>query len=297
MSLKNGAARTLLSAFFAVITTAWAAGGPNFPAAGAETHEEHYNDLVGGDVQKAVDAARKMGEIKSDRALEMLMETLMLGAPPKLAVELIRAMARHRSQRAFDLIAHYCKNRNVDVRAEALKALGRLAAKDNIPRVFSVAMNGLRDSASSVREAAAHLLVDLNKRGLDADRREEAEKVLLELLLKHRDHGSAAAALGHFGGMETARTLAVNLQDQRSAAAAKFRVQKSVGIPSGVVIEIYSEFLKREDFGPEPVRVWILKTLSTFTEPEAIAAIMHYVATTRGKNTPSVALARRLAER
>lgn len=297
MFLTNGVVKTVLAAVMVVISMNWPAGGLVVRQARAETLDEYYNDLTGGDLKKAVAAVRKMGEIKSDRVLDMLMETLLLGAPPELSVELVKAVARQRSRRAFDLIAHYCRNRNEAVRAEAVKALGRLVSKDNEDRVFSIAMRGLRDGSSAVREAAAVMLVDLNKRGLDGESREKAERVLLDLLLKHRDHGSAAAALGHFGGMETARVLAVNLQEQQRAVGGKFGVQKSGGIPAGVVIEIYSEFLKREDFGPEPVKVWVLKTLSTFTEPEAIAAIMHYVATTRGKNTPSVALARRLAER
>ncbi len=257
----------------------------------ADSLDDLYNDLVGGEEKKAVAAAKKLGKMKSDRALNLLMETLLLGAPPKLGIELVRAIGKHESPRSFELLFHYCKNRNQSLRAEAVSTLGRLINEKNKKRVFERAIQGLKDSASPVRAAAARVLVELKKKGMNEKQRAEAEEVLLQLLIKKKDQLAAGIALSKLGGMETARKLAVNLKGELPSTGI------SNEVPARIVVVIYSAFLKRDDFGPEPVRYWIIKTLGELTSPEAIATIMDYVASTAGKKTPSAVLARKIAER
>ena len=251
-------------------------------AARADRLDRIYDDLVGGDMKKSVAAAKKLGRMKPPKALDALMETLLLGAPPKLAKALVKAVGNHGSPRSFELLAHYCRNRNETVRAAALRSLARIAKAKQKKRIFEVALRGLQDGASTVRVTAAKVLVQLKKQGLSEPLQRKAEDVLLRLLIRRKDQLTAKVALSHFGGVETARALAVNIKQK---------------ITVRIVTTLYAAFLKRSDFGPEPVRVWVVKTLSDLTSPEAIAALMDYVATSQGRATASVALARKVAER
>jgi hypothetical protein len=249
----------------------------------ADRLDELHNELIGPDVSKAVKAAGRLGRMRSDKALKVLMETLLLGAPPKLSRALIEAIGRHGNASSFELLAHYTKNRDKDVRAEALEAVGRISEPKYRERIFDLALRALRDGASKVRATGARLLVDLKKAGLGEERVLRAEKVLLSLLLVRKDQLTAKIGLSQLGGARTARALAIHLNDE---------------LRERIVTTLYAAFLKRADFGPEPVRVWIVRTLEKLTGPEAIAALMDYVASASGKKTtPSVALARKIAER
>lgn len=276
MFQKNGVLRVVFAGLMVLASSGVSS------AARADRLNRYYNDLVGGDIKKSVAAAKKLGQMKTAKALDALMETLLLGAPPELAKALVKAVGNHGSPRAFELLAHYCRNRNEAVRAAALQSLARIAKPKKKKRIFEVALRGLRDGASSVRVTAAKVLVQLKKKGMDEKLQREAEDVLLRLLLRRKDQLTSKIALSHFGGVETAQALAVHLKKK---------------VTVRIVTTLYAAFLKRSDFGPEPVRVWVVKTLSNLTSPEAIAALMDYVATSRGKATASVALARKVAER
>ena len=186
--------------------------------------------------------------------------------------------------RAFEILSHYTSNRNEAVRAAAYAALGQLAkaSKALAHKVYPVAMHGLEDGATQVRTAAAGILAVLKDSGLTAAERAAAERTLLALLLKRRDQRTAKAGLAVLGTAITARFLAVHMDE----------------LPRPVVIALYAQFLKRKDFGPEPVRYWVVKNLASVNSPEALTALMGYVASHQGdKKHPSVLLAREIAER
>jgi HEAT repeat protein len=242
-----------------------------------------HNQLVAKDVQKAKKAAKQLGRMRSQKALKVLMETLLLGAPPELSRTLIKAIGKHEKPTSFELLAHYTKNRNDTVRAAALQALMKIENHKQNKRLFSLALRALGDAASQVRATGAKMLVKLKARGLSEKLLARAEEHLIKLLVVRRDQLTAKIGLSALGGVRTARMLAINVND---------------GLGERIVTTIFGAFLKRSDFGPEPVRVWVVKTLERLTGPEAIAVLMDYVASAGGKRkSASVALARKIAER
>ncbi|MCD6499971.1 MAG: hypothetical protein J7M25_16880 [Deltaproteobacteria bacterium] len=236
-------------------------------------------DLAGGDMSKAMAAAHVLGKIQTSQATDVLMETLLLGVPPKLSVALIHALSGR--SKAFDILVHACGNREASVRAAALEILGSIQDQKTELRTYGLAMDALSDGASAVRAAGARLLVFLKKRSMGGIRATKAEEKLLRLLLLRKDQLAAKIGLSALGGARTARFLAVHMEE----------------LPPRIVTTIYGALLKRPDFGPEPVRFWVVKVLSGMTGPEAIAAVMEYVAGHQGGKSASVLLARKVAER
>ncbi len=254
-------------------------------ASASPTVEDLAGDLASGVPARATKAARILAGMSGSKdAADVLMEALLLGAPPNLAVEYVRGLAKLADPRAFDILAHEASNRNDRVRAEAMSALGALgvASKSLSRRVFRLAVQGLRDGAAQVRTASARVLARLKNSGVSRAALAEAERTLQELLLKRRDQRSAKVGLGALGGASTARFLAVHMKE----------------LPRPVVIALFARFLKRKDFGPEPVRYWVVRNLASVNSPEAITALMSYVAAHQGEaRRPSVLLAREIAER
>ena len=254
-------------------------------AAAAPNVEALAGDLASGDSARAVRAARALADMSgSKEAADVLMEALLLGAPPTLAVEYIRGLGKLADPRAFEILAHETLNRNDQVRSEAVLALGALArvSKSLVKKGFALALKGLRDGAAQVRTASAHVLALLKDAGVGASGLAKAERTLQQLLLKRRDQRTAKVGLGALGTAATARFLAVHMDE----------------LPRPVVIALFAQFLKRKDFGPEPVRYWVVKNLASVNSPEAITALMGYVAAHQGEaKRPSVLLAREIAER
>ena len=264
---------TRLGILLVVVLVGWSA------QAFGRSVEALATDLAGGDMSKAMSAAAALGKMHTPQSTDVLMETLLLGGPLKLSVALIDALSGR--ARAFDILVHACKNRDASVRAAALATLGSMKDQKFSSRIYALAMEALSDGASAVRAAGARVLVILKKRGMKGVHAAKAEKKLLRLLLLRKDQLVAKIGLSSLGGARTARFLAVHRED----------------LPGRIVTTIYGALLKRADFGPEPVRFWVVKVLSDMTGPEAIAAIMEYVASHQGSKTASALLARKVAER
>jgi len=59
-------------------------------------------------------------------------------------------------------------------------------------------------------------------------------------------------------------------------------------VPDALLCTALGEMLKRTDFGPEPIRVEVVKTLSKVPGVDSTAVLVEYVAATeRDKNRPS----------
>jgi len=220
-----------------------------------------------GPEDQAVEAAQKLAALPGPRAVDLLLDALVVGAPPRVAAALLEALAPKKDPRAAEVLAYYAHDRNPELRRLAVSALGVVPD----PRVTPLLIAALSDAMAEVRGAAAQ--------ALGARREKSAEPQLLKLLA--RKDASAPAALGQIGGPETARTLA-----------------EMVGnVPDRLLVQSLAALLQRPDFGPGPLRLEVVKTLGKMPGNDAVEALSDYIkATAKDKNRPSRAEAGRLVE-
>jgi HEAT repeat protein len=216
------------------------------------------SQLMGSDEDKAADAAQKLALSSDAKALDTLLDALALGAPPKRAAAILGALAGKKDARTLDVLRHFAKNRNAELRKKALIALG--AVPD--PKVVPVLLDSLSDSVEEVRAAGAKAL---------GDRREKSAETKLIQLLKRRDQ-AAAGALAQLGTPDLAHRIAEMLGD----------------VPDPLLCATLGEMLKRPDFGPENIRVELVKTLAKVPGLDSTTTLIEYVAATeKDKQRPS----------
>ena len=205
-------------------------------------------DLHGDNLDRAVAAASALGSLKGEESMEALMGALQLGAPPKLTLALLEALGMHQSPKSIDLLEHFATYRRPEVRVAALKSLTGI--KDR--RIGTILIVALGDSSPMVRAKAARELGELN------DRR--AERPLFKML--RRGDSSAARPLGVVGGVETAKQLAELIGE----------------LPDAVLATALGTIVKRKDFGPDPLRREVIKTLCKIPGADATASLVEYIA-------------------
>ena len=221
-------------------------------------------DLHGVDLDRAVAAASALGSLKDSRARDALMGALQLGAPPKLVNALLEALGQHKDPKTVDLLRHYANNRNVTIRVTALKALGQIPS----PAVARILIDALGDSNPMVRARAARLIGNLKYT--------KAQRSLFKML--KRGDKSAAGPLGKVGGVEAAKQLA-----------------ELIGTLAGSAIaNAFGEMLKRKDFGPDPLRLQVVRALGKIPDAEATVALVEYIASVPPKE---IRLSKKIAER
>jgi HEAT repeat protein len=214
--------------------------------------------LMTGDEEKAGEAAHKLGESPDPKALDVLLDALALGAPPKRAADILSALALRKDARAFDVLKHFAGNRNPELRKKALVALGAIPEAKVVPLLEEA----LSDDVAEVRAAAARVL---------GERHEKSAEVKLIQLLRRRDP-AAALALGQLGTPELAHRIAEMLGE----------------IPDALLCTALGDMLKRSDFGPENIRVELVKTLAKVPGIDSTTALLEYVAATqKDKARPS----------
>jgi HEAT repeat protein len=188
----------------------------------------------------------------------VLLDALALGAPPKRAADILSALGGKKDARAVDVLKHFAKNRNPELRKKSLVALGAIGDAKVVPAL----LDGLSDSVEEVRASAA--------KALGARKEKSAEPKLLQLL-KRKDT-AAATAIAQLGTPELAHRIAEMLGE----------------IPDALLCEALGEMLKRPDFGPEPIRVELVKTLAKVPGIDSTTALIEYVAATeKDKQRPS----------
>jgi HEAT repeat protein len=219
------------------------------------------------DDNKAADAAAKLGEDASPKALDAILDELSVGAPPKVQAALLAGLAGRKDARAVEVLSLYTHNRNPELRKKAVVAIAELSDKRAVP----VLVGALSDSVEEVRAAAAGAL---------GKRKEASAEGPLIQLLAHKDP-AAVGALGQIGGAQTARKLG-----------------ELIGtIPDGLLASTMGELLKRPDFGPDPLRVEVVKMLAKVPGADSTAALVEYVAATeKDKARPSRAAAKKAIE-
>ena len=118
-------------------------------------------------------------------------------------------------------------------------------------RVVPMLIAALSDSSAEVRGVAAEAL---------GDRREKtAEPALIKLLL--RKDSAAPPALGKIGGADTARALSEMIGN----------------VPDSFITETLGLLLLRPDFGPDPLRLEVVKTLGKLPGGQPIDILGDYL--------------------
>jgi HEAT repeat protein len=219
---------------------------------------EELAPQLSGPEDQVLDAVQKLAALPGQRATDLLLNELSLGVPPRVAAAMLEALAPKKDPRTLDVLTYWSRNRNPDLRKRAVVALG--AIQD--PRVAPLLVAALSDATADVRGAAAQAL---------GARREKAAEGSLLKLLAQKDT-AAPPALGQIGGAETARTLA-----------------EMVGnVPDRLIVQTLGEMLKRPDFGPDPLRLEVVKTLGKIPGAEALDALTDYQQlTAKDKARPS----------
>jgi HEAT repeat protein len=237
----------------------WAKSVAKAPVpAPAEPVADLRKSLMTADDDKAAEAARKLSESADPAALDALLDALALGAPPHRAADVLAALAGKKDARAVDVLKHFAKNRNPELRKKALLALGALPDQ----RAVQPLLDALSDSVEEVRAAAAKSL---------GDRKEKSAEGRLLQLLRRRD-AAAATALAQLGTPDLAHRIAEMLGD----------------IPDALLCTALGDMLKRPDFGPENIRVEMVKTLAKVPGIDSTTTLIEYVAATeKDKTRPS----------
>jgi HEAT repeat protein len=238
--------------------------------AGAGEIESLKAQLSGADDQKAEDAAKRLGETKDPKALDTILDALAVGAPPRVQVVLLGDLSGRKDPRALSVLQHYAKNRNPEVRKKAIGALAELAGAD-AARVVPALVDALSDSVEEVRAQAALAL---------GKRKERSAEPKLIKLMQHKDE-AAAKALALMATPELAHKIGEMLGQ----------------IPDGLFCTALGDMLKRPDFGPEPIRVEVVRTLAKVPGMDSTSALVEYVAATeKDKMRPSRVEAQKIVD-
>ena len=219
------------------------------------------------DEDKAAEAAHKLGESSDAKSVDAILDALSAGLSPKVAAALLEGLSGKKDARAVAVLLHYARNRNPELRKKAVSVLAELPGDKPVPAL----LDALSDSVEEVRAAAAL--------GLARRKEQKAEPRLLKLMQHHDE--AAARALALMGTPELARRLADLLGS----------------VPDALLCTALGDMLKRADFGPEPVRVEIVKTLAKVPGVESTSALLEYVAATaKDKMRPSRAEAQKIID-
>jgi HEAT repeat protein len=210
-------------------------------------------DLLGGDVEKAAAAAKRLGTTRQPAALEALLDGLALGLHPRVAAAALDSVGYHKSPAAIDVLAQYVKNRNPEVRSKAVLALGQIDDK----RARSAAWTAFHDGDKAVRAAACKVAETTKDKG--------ATEPLVKLLVKGDE--ATVTALAALATPDLARKLG-----ELIGQAPDDLLARTLGL---VVL--------RPDFGKEEVYVEVITTIGKIPGAEAVVALTNFISATPEK--------------
>lgn len=208
------------------------------------------------DEQAAASAAQKLGALPSAVSSELLLGELSTGLSPKVAMAALDGLAAQNPPAAaaqlLPVLSLYARHRNPELRRRAVTALAALPDSPAASgTVVPLLIGALGDASSEVRAVAAQALGGRHEKS--------AEPALIKLLL--RKDAAAPAALGQVGGADTARALSEMIGN----------------VPDRMILETLGELLKRPDFGPEQVRVQVVKTIGKMPGSQTLDILSDYV--------------------
>jgi HEAT repeat protein len=205
--------------------------------------------------EEAVRAADELGTSPDPAAHEALLDALAWGLPPAVAVNAFLALGQHPAPPDVVALARYAGHHNPTVRGAALAALALYPD----PAAKKLVVAGLHDETASVRAAAAAAAAKGHVR--------EAIGPLFDLLARNED--AAAKALAQIADAELVR-----------------RIGDEFGkVPDPVLAQCLGGILKRQDFGPDTLRVEVVRALGKIQDAAALNALSDYVDATP-KNPP-----------
>lgn len=239
--------------------------------------------LRDGKDEAAIEAVKKLGALDTPRALDVLLTEIAIGVSPKVADAALDVLAAKKAPESIEVLGLYAQHRNPELRRKALVALAALpepgtaapkaaaAAKDKpaaasfVPNkaVTPLLLTALSDQSAEVRAVAAE--------ALGARREKSAEPKLIKLL--QRKDPSAPGALGQIGGADTARALGEMIGN----------------VPDRLITETLGELLRRPDFGPDPVRLEVVKTLGKMPGAQTLDILTDYVKATAKESKEALA--------
>ena len=244
---------------------------------------------------QAISAIKKLGEQGSPVAIAAILDELATGSGPRVTKAALDVLAARKPEAASDpgmpnaypVLSLYARHRNPELRKQAIAALailpssatpagtagasGTAGAPGQPGPVVSLLIAALADANSDVRAVAAQALGKRHEKS--------AEPALIKLLL--RKDGAAPEALGQIGGPDTARALAEMIGN----------------VPDSMILETLGHLLERPDFGPEPVRVQVVKTVGKMPGSQTLDILGDYVKeTTKEKQRPSRIEAQKIIE-
>ena len=190
---------------------------------------------------------------ESDRNSRAVADLLRAGQPDVVTDHALDALARMKSREARAVLTAFCRHRRADARVRAYTALANLRDSRDIP----VIIEGLRDSAATVRSQVAVLLGQLQAKDAVPD------------LLRALELGvhTAASAIGKLG----------------DAASVQSYGGQLGRLPLPVMLEGYGQYLERPDI-PESVKLEIIAGLEQVSGA-TVKAFLNARVQTPGKNT------------
>ena len=206
-----------------------------------------------GDIAAAKNAATALGTLADPAAHSGLLDGLVTGLHPEVAIVALDGLSKAPTDNDVPTVLAYARHRNPTVRAAAIKALTTQASAPAVARSLAA----LRDGNSSVRAAAA----------VSAATRKDRNAVPALLALLDKGEAAAALALGAIADADLARVVAEHL-----GAAPDPTLAQSLGA-----------MLVRRDFGPEPARLEVVRTLAKMDGTQVVAALSDYVDSTPAK--------------
>jgi HEAT repeat protein len=211
--------------------------------------------LMSADVEVAARAAETLGASDVPAAHDALLDALALGLHASVAVPVINALAVHPAPLDVAALKRYAGHHSPSVRSTALTALAMYPD----PGAHAAVVAGLHDPVGIVRGAAAT--------GAGRGRVREAVEPMLQLLARGEE--SSARSLAQLADADLARKIADQLGK----------------VPDPTLALCLGAILKRADFGPDPARVEVVRSIAKIQDASAVTVLTEYLDTTP-KNPP-----------
>jgi len=208
--------------------------------------------LSGSDATAAAAAATMLGEVRNPSATAVLVDALALGLAPSVGVAALTALGARGDKAAVPTLTYYASVRSKTLRGVAVRAAAALSGPGD-----DLVLAALDDPTKEVRAVAAELCA--------TRKLTRAAKPLITLLVE--GEMPAALALGALADAETARAVA-----------------ETVGqAPAEAVAEALGTMLLRADFGPDTLRVEVVRALAKVPGNAGSPHLAAYIAATPEK--------------